>query len=160
MLAEPGPDGVIVRLEASAPRRWFAVATLGILGLLLLYLALAQPPAPGWQAFLIVLGALALWLTQLLYRATAQAIELRPEGLFSSDGMALAEMEEISHVDRCLFAFKPSNGFVVTLRHKQPRGWAPGLWWRFGKRLGIGGVTPSGPAKFMAEQIAFRLATR
>jgi hypothetical protein len=53
---------------------------------------------------------------------------------------------------------KPSNGFTVVMETKQPRAWAPGLWWRVGRRVGVGGVTGASQTKFMAEQIALRLA--
>jgi len=45
-------------------------------------------------------------------------------------------------------------------RATQPRAWSPGMWWRMGRRVGIGGTVAAGPAKFMAEQIALRIATR
>jgi len=72
-------------------------------------------------------------------------------------GNVLALLSDIEGVDRGMLAFKPSNGFVLRLKTSQPRAWAPGLWWRVFKRVGVGGVTPSGPTKFMAEQIALRV---
>ena len=63
-------------------------------------------------------------------------------------------------VDRGLFAFKPSNGFVVVLSQGGWRGWAPGLWWRLGRRLGVGGVTSAAQAKAMAEILSIEIARR
>ena len=68
-----------------------------------------------------------------------------------------ARMDEIDRVERGAFAFKPSNGFLVHLKKPGHRAWQPGLWWRMGRKLGIGGVTPAGQAKFMADMIALRL---
>jgi hypothetical protein len=84
-------------------------------------------------------------------------IELTETEIRTSNGEVLARMDEILAVDRGAFAFKPSNGFTLKLNTKKPRAWAPGLWWRFGRRVGVGGVTSAGQAKFMAEQIALRI---
>ncbi len=149
---------VLASIGASTPRRWFATAVLWALALLLIWLALAQPPAPGWQVFLIVTGALAAWVAELLRRATLLRVELTAEGLRDSSGREIAAFSNIRSVERGVFAFKPSNGFLVVLKQRRPRVWAPGLWWRFGRRVGVGGVTASHQAKLMAEQIALRLA--
>jgi hypothetical protein len=63
-------------------------------------------------------------------------------------------------VARGALAFKPSNGFPVTLRARGPFVWEPGLWWRIGRRVGVGGVTPGTPARFMAERMQERIARR
>jgi hypothetical protein len=69
-------------------------------------------------------------------------------------------MDGIRSVERGAFAFKPSHGFTLVMKEKQPRAWAPGLWWRLGRRVGVGGVTSAGQTKFMAEQIALRIEDR
>jgi hypothetical protein len=38
--------------------------------------------------------------------------------------------------------------------------WVPGLWWRIGKRVGVGGVTPSQPARYMAEVMSAMILER
>ena len=43
---------------------------------------------------------------------------------------------------------------------KGPAAWQPGLWWRLGNRIGVGGMTPGSQAKAMAEIIAIKLAQR
>lgn len=72
-------------------------------------------------------------------------------------GRPLALMEDIQEIERGMFALKPSNGFVVRLKTKAAPAWAPGLWWRTGRRLGVGGVTSAGAAKAMADLLALRL---
>lgn len=152
--------GVYARIAASQARRVFAVSVLVLLGTLLLYAALAQPPAAIWLLFMLLLGGLSLWLAERLRRATLGTIELTENELRDTHGQVLATMDEIRAIERGVLAFKPSNGFTVVLNVKKPRAWAPGLWWRIGKRVGVGGVTSATQAKFMAEQIAFRLAQR
>lgn len=147
-------------LGASPGRRMIGVGSLGGLGAIMLYMALAFAPGLGWQAFQVVLGLIALWCAHRMWRATAERLELTADGLRSTDGRLLAPMDEIVAVDRGVFAFKPSNGFMITLSCKGPFVWEPGLWWRIGRRVGVGGVTPGTPAKYMAEVIQTRIAAR
>ncbi|MFA3915934.1 hypothetical protein [Ruegeria hyattellae] len=153
-------DEVLAVVEASAPRRWLAIFMLGALGALLFYVALATPPAPGWQLFLIGAGGVSVWLALRLYRATAHRIELTATQLRSSEGEVITEITEIEGLDRGAFAFKPSNGFLLRTKKPGGRNWQPGLWWRLGRRIGIGGVTPGSQGRFMAEAIATLMAER
>lgn len=152
--------GVYARVQASQVRRGFAVSVLFALGALVIYAALAKPPAALWLVFMLVLGGLALWLAEQLRRATVHVIELTEHELRDTSGRVLATMDEIIGVERGAFAFKPSNGFTLIVKSRKPRAWVPGLWWRIGNRVGVGGVTSAAQAKFMAEQIAFRLSQR
>lgn len=148
---------VIATLQASVMRRYFAYGAVFILGAMLIVLAFVQPPALGWQVFLIVLGAGALIVAERLRRATLLGLVLTETELRDTSGHVLTTLDNVRSVDRGAFAFKPSNGFVLRLRRREARTWAPGLWWRYSTRIGVGGVTPSGPAKYMAEQIALRI---
>ena len=152
-------DEVIATLQATAIRRIFAYGAIFALGAMLILLAFMQPPALGWQLFLVVLGGGALIVAERLRRATLLGLELTAHELRDTGGQVLARLDDIRSIDRGAFAFKPSHGFVLRLREKQPRVWAPGLWWRYSTRVGVGGVTPSGPAKYMAEQIALRIGS-
>ena len=131
------------------------------LGTLLLYIALARPPAIGWALLLIALGVGALVLGMRMHRSTSTVIELTRHELRDSTGMLIAPISDIANMDRGFFAFKPSNGFLLRTKSVQgPRVWRPGMWWRFGKQVGIGGVTPGSQTKFMSEMIAALLAER
>src|SRR6056297_1223077 len=102
---------VLVVLSASTGRRVLGVGAVGGLGLTLLYLVLAQAPAPGWQVFMVSLAALALWMASRMWRATERWLELTREGLRDNTGRMIAPIDQIVSVDRGVFAFKPSNGF-------------------------------------------------
>lgn len=154
---EADEDGVYARVGASPARRIFAYAVLFGLGALLIYLPLVQPPAVIWAVVMIACGIGSILMAERLRRATMNEILLTDTEVRDSDGTVLALLDEVRLVDRGVFAFKPSNGFTLVLANKKPRSWAPGLWWRVGRRVGVGGVTSAGQAKFMAEQIAFRL---
>lgn len=153
-------DDSLISVSVSPLRRWMGVgALIGFAGIVL-YFALWQPVALGWQVFLIVVGALALWLAERMRRATALRLDLRTEGLCLSDGRMIAPIEEILAVERGAFAFKPSNGFLIRMRSAGPRAWAPGLWWRLGRRIGIGGVTSAPQTKAMAQMIEAMILER
>lgn len=148
-----------VRLGVSPPRRVLAIGMLGLTGALLLAVGLGQPPAaPLWRLYVVALGAAALWLAHRLWRATAQGLVLDDAGLRESGGRVLCPIDNVAGVERGVFAFKPSGGFVVHMKAPRPRGWAPGLWWSAGRRLGIGGVTRAAEARVMADILAARVS--
>lgn len=155
-------DRVVFTLAPSPARRWAAVIVLSATGLLLIWVALNAPQsAPLWQVALLGAGAAALWGARRLWLATEHQLELTEHSLRSSDGTVLCRIDGIKSVDRGAFAFKPSNGFLLTLVEPAgPRRWAPGLWWRTGRRIGIGGVTPGAQGRVMADMIAVELAQR
>lgn len=153
-------DDVLATIEASAPRRVMGTLMLGGTGCILVYLALAAPPSPVWLLFLLVVGAGALWLAVRMWQATIHRIELTAQELRCSDGQVIARVDEIEAIDRGFFAFKPSNGFLIRTRAPGARSWLPGLWWRMGRRIGVGGVTPGQQGKVMSDILAAMLAQR
>jgi hypothetical protein len=38
--------------------------------------------------------------------------------------------------------------------------WRPGMWWRVGRRIGVGGMTPAHQCKHISEIIAVIMAKR
>lgn len=160
MMFEADESGEILRIQASVGRRVMAISVLFMLGGLLIWLAATNGGSMVETLVLIVIGFAALFFGEWLRRATRLAVILRVDGLFDSNGTLLAEWDDIKAVDRGAFAIKPSNGFSLVLNVAKGRGWAPGLWWRAGKRVGVGGVTAGPPARAMAEAIAFRLAAK
>jgi len=153
-------EEILAVVEASAARRWMGIIMLAGLGGLLIYVALAVPPTPAWQVFLIVVGGLALLMAERMRRATEYRIELTETELRFSDGLVIAPVAEIQRVDRGVFALKPSNGFMVRTSKPAPRAWRPGLWWRIGRRIGVGGVTSAGQTKALSEILAVLVAQR
>ncbi|MFL4470199.1 hypothetical protein ACERZ8_10055 [Tateyamaria armeniaca] len=160
MLNEHDPNKVLATITASPGRRILGIGSLWILSLMVIYVGIVQPPELGWQLFLFGLGGVSIWIAELMRRATAVTLELTRTELRDTDGFVLARMDEVTGLDRGMFAFKPSNGFLLRLDNKKPRAWRPGLWWSLGSRVGVGGMTPAHQAKFMAEIIATILAER
>lgn len=152
---------ILATVMPSTVRRFAGLAMLGTLGGLLVYVAVFTPPAALFmQAFLLGLGALVLWLAENMRRATKYGVVLTADELRSTNGDLLVRVEDMTGVVRGSFSMKPTNGFSVLTKTRQARAWAPGLWWRVGKRVGVGGVTAASQAKFMSEMLAAMLADR
>jgi len=153
-------DEILATVRVSAIRRWLGVGVLAAICGLVIYVALARPPAPQWQGFLLLTGAAALWAAERMRRATGHRIELTRSELRASNGTRIATLDEIEALDSGLFAFKPSNGFLIRTRTSGRRAWQPGVWWRLGRRIGVGGVTSAPQTKAMSEVLAALLAER
>jgi hypothetical protein len=153
-------DEILATVRASAARRYLAVAALGLLSAMVLYLAISTSPDWPWRVFLFVLGLAALYATQALWSATALSLELTETELRDSSGVVLAKVEDIAVINRGTFAFKPSNGFMIKTKTKQARAWRPGIWWRLGRGVAVGGVTPGSQTKPMADILSALVAQR
>ena len=151
-------DEVLATVRASAGRRILGIGLLSLLAVMVIYVAITTPPSLGWQIFLIALGAGALMIANAMRKSTSETLELTRTELRDSAGVVLARMEDVEGIDRGAFAFKPSNGFLLRLSQPYTRAWQPGLWWRAGRRIGVGGMTPGRQTKFMSEIIAVMIA--
>ncbi|MEM8823476.1 MAG: hypothetical protein AAGF30_07695 [Pseudomonadota bacterium] len=148
-------------LAPSPARRVFGLLTQGLLGLILLWIGMAHPPeALGWRAFLLGSGAVALVLAIRGWTGSAVSLVLSEKGLFQADGTPVAPLEVIDSIDRALFTFKPSNGFLIRLKEPLGRAWVPGMWWRIGRRVGVGGVTGGAETKIVADALSAMVARR
>ncbi|MEM8848776.1 MAG: hypothetical protein AAGE03_01940 [Pseudomonadota bacterium] len=154
-------DAQHFELAPSPARRIFGLLTQGVLGLLLLWIAMAAPPEDlGWRAFLLVSGAIALILAIRGWTGSAVPLILSERGLYQADGTAVAPLDSIASIDRALFTFKPSNGFLIRLKEPLGRAWVPGMWWRIGRRVGVGGVTGGAETKIVADALSAMVARR
>lgn len=151
---------ILATVHASQGRRILGIGSLYILSLMVLYVAIVKPPEMGWQVFLFVMGGGSIWISERMRRATASALVLTKDELRDTSGVVLARIDQITSLDRGAFAFKPSNGFLIRLSSGTGRIWRPGMWWRIGSRIGVGGMTPGPQTKFMAEMIAAMIAQR
>ncbi|MEM6322880.1 MAG: hypothetical protein AAF748_04315 [Pseudomonadota bacterium] len=152
-----GP-AIVAEMVPSPGRRWLALIVLTLLGVILISVGVsARFPSFVMSLTLIAMGLAALALAVRLYNATSTRLILTDEGIRDGNDRILCRIDEIAAVDRSAFAFKPSNGFMVLLKSKKARAWEPGLWWRIGRRIGVGGVTPSGQSRLMADLISLYL---
>lgn len=154
------PNEVLVTAGASAGRRILGLGSLGLLGVMLIYIAVVQSPEIQWRVFLLVLGVVSLWMVDRMRRATSSCLELTETELRDSDGTVIALVADIDGLDRGFFAFKPSNGFLMRTVTKGEAAWRPGMWWRVGRRIGVGGMMPAHQSKQIAEILAIMMAKR
>ena len=157
------PNEVLATIDPQPVRRVFTTGVVGLLGMILLYVAAATPPAdPAWLVFLIVMGLGALYLSWRVWLAMAVTLELTRTELREVGGRVLFTLDEVASVDRSAFAFKPAGGFLVRLKAPSARGraYAPALWWRLRARVAVGGATASAQAKPMADLIRIIIAER
>lgn len=152
---------VLAEVSATGPRRALGVVVMGLFGALLAQLALTTPGlALGFQVALLGLGAVSLYVAVRMWQVTQLTLELTAQELRLSDGTVLARVDQIEAIDRGAFAFKPSHGFMIKLAQPGKRAWHPGLWWRLGRRVGVGGVTPGGQTRAMADIISAMVSER
>jgi len=154
-------DDVLATINASTVRRSMGITVMFVLGAMLIWMGFRYPPSViGWQLFLLGLGGAVLVLAEKMRRATALLLELTETELRDSSGAVIARVQDIVSVSRGSFAMKPSHGFSLRLSTAMGRRWLPGMWWRLGRRVGIGGVTPSSQTKVMSEILAAMVAAR
>ena len=153
-------ERIVAEAQASGGRRIFGLASLIGLGGLLTWLALSQNMDVQWRALLLALALGGFLLGAAFWRATELRLTLTETALLDSRGRIVASVAEVQKVDRSAFAMKPSNGFVLTLAHRGTRVWCPGIWWRLGRRVAVGGVLPGHETRAMADALAILVADR
>lgn len=155
------PDAVMLQL---APARMRRVAMCGVLVFLSAWgawVATAGGPAAAGPRLALALVALSTGLAALaLWRATDVTLTLTEGALTDSRGRVLARMDQVHAVERGALSLAPSGGFVLRLAEAAPVQWVPGVWWRIGTRVGIGGTTPRLMTREMALLIEAMLAVR
>ena len=152
----------VARLTVSPARRVFGLGVMLALAGLVLWLGLAGVEGGGFavRGAMVLLGLGVLAAAVRMQRATQRALILTETVLVDTAGVVLTRVDDIEGVDRGTFAFKPSNGFLLKTRTKGTRAWQPGLYWRFGRRIGVGGVAQAAQAKAMADALTVVLVER
>lgn len=156
-------DDVLIRLPSSPLRRWALMLLVALFAAIFLQVGVELPmERPLVKIGAMLLGLLCIWQVIQLWKAGGRVIELTATELRENGtGRILARLEDIDRIDRSIIAWRPATGFLILL--KQPsRRWAttPGMWWRVGRRIGIGGITPKLEGKAMSELLAEMLRSR
>lgn len=159
---DPHGDPRVVKLKASTPRRVLAASLLLVLACLLAMVAVTGTYSPLGRLGLLCLAAVSAFGAMRVWQAGQMTLEysagcLREEG---PEGRVIADASDIVSVERGALAFKPSNGFLLRLASHGPRVWVPGVWWRWGKLVGVGGLLPAHQSKLVAEALSLDVAQR
>ena len=141
--------------------RWAVVITLilmgGFCGLIGLSL-FAQSVLPALA--LVVIASGCLWLAWATFQTDCSSVMFDGERIYTNSGVELCRLDEVADLQRGMAMLKPSGGFIILLTGDAPRGWSPGLWWRYGTRIGVGGAVSTRACKHMADSISGALAAR
>ena len=158
---EAGPDEVLIGLRASAGRRLIGIGALFLLCMIPLWHGYDNYSETGKGLTLNLLGLTGLFGALRIWQSSRTELELTPSELRETDGRQVVRVADIVKVDREAFGvLKPTNGFVIITRKSMPLVVSPGIWWRFGKRIGVGGLTGAGEGKAMAELLQDMLERR
>jgi hypothetical protein len=110
---------------------------------------------------LLLLGGAAIgWGAYRIVRLQDRALVLTQDALSDTAAGLICRVDEIEALNRGVFAVKPARGFALALSRRGPRMWVPGLWWRIGRSVGVGGMTGAAETKMMAEMIEAMIAVR
>jgi hypothetical protein len=144
-------------IAVSPTRVLLAVSAAG--GLALLLLAVAVLPALPFAARAVILafGLGALLLALALWRARRGALVLDLRGIADETGARIATWPEIARAHQSPFGLRPSGGIGLQLRSAAVPGWRPGLWWRWGRRAGLGGMLGRAGARELAAAILWQM---
>ena len=154
---QPGP----LLIHPARPRIYIGLFAMASLALFLLWVTVASDLGLLWRVTLLLASAVSAFGARQLARSGQVTLELTDTVLQEADsGAILARVDEIVGVDRGALAFKPSNGFLLRLEKRNSWAWVPGIWWRRGRLVGVGGVVSAHQARLVAETISMRIAAR
>ncbi|MBZ8118680.1 hypothetical protein KUD11_08460 [Roseovarius sp. LXJ103] len=159
--AKKKKEEILIEVHPSIPRRLFVLSSLVVLGLFAIHFALVRSEAElGPKLATLAFGIAVLWVADRVRQATSGSLQLTKDTLRHSSGEVLTTVDNIRSLDRGVFAYKPSSGFLLRLTERGVRRWEVGLWWCTGRWVGVGGVVSAPQAKAMAELLALMIAER
>ncbi len=140
----------IVKIQPSASRRFFSIFILCLSAGVMIYFAITDPAQSiVLKLILLSLAGIFLWQVQANLRFPNAALLLKRDGLYDDQCEIICSLSNIALVDRGWFSIKPSNGFLLRLHEKASIKWLPGVYWRIGKRMGVGGaINPTQTKEF------------
>ena len=97
-----------------------------------------------------IIVILAFWFKNFLKKYSKVGFLINEQGLFNLDKSPICKMHEIDRVDASPYTFKSANGFIIILKTKNSFESVPGLYWKVGKRISIGGLVSKNESKFLS----------
>ncbi|MEO0344428.1 MAG: hypothetical protein AAF198_13420 [Pseudomonadota bacterium] len=139
-------------------RKWFGVLSLGFPATLIVAIMIQGSITHVLSAvILLAIAALFMWAAWRMWNAPHFGIVFDGDSLKTEDGATIAKMSEIQSVQVGLFVMRPSNGFMMMMKQPGIFPTRPGVVWRQGRRIGIGGILRSSEAKSIGRAIQVEL---
>ncbi len=139
------------------PNHRIKILFLTIFGLLLFLLyALSKldEKISLFDFFLILLTiVLGIWLKRFLKKFSKIGFLINELGIFNLDESIICKIENIKKIDVSPYTFKSANGFIIFQKTKGSFKIVPGLYWRAGKRISIGGLISKNESKFLSSTL-------
>jgi len=135
-------------------RRWFGVFSLGLPAFLIAAL-LVQGAITNVLSVILLLIVAAVFGSAAYRMATVPDAGIVFDGhsLSTEDGVLLAAIEDIAEVQTGIFAMRPSNGFTLIMKKAGKMPTRPGIYWRQGRHMGVGGLLRAAEAKSIGKAI-------
>ena len=147
-----GPDEVLITVKPANARRAIGVGAQVALATLLIWFGFVGDGQLAARIALIGAGSLLLFAARFIWISSGRSLELTMTTLREvPTNRLLTRVDDVSAVERGMQVLKPSNGLIVRTKTPNERTYAPGLWWRAGKIIAIGGMMNAGQGKAMAE---------
>lgn len=145
---------VILKIQPTYSRRLFGMAILSIAAFVMFSFAFVETSQSALlKLILFLMGYAFLWQVVTTILMKNAALILSRDGLFDEQGRLVCALSNIAEIDKGVFSFKPSNGFLIRLHHSNGINWTPGLYWCVGKRIGIGGALNPSQTKELADKL-------
>ena len=142
-------------------RRVIGIGSMFGLGGLVLWAGLTGGGDVFAKLVLSVFGLAMIAVGAIVTKATSTGLELtKNEVREIVTKRVLFRVENITKVERGLQILKPTNGLLVHLTEPGQRCYVPGLWWRWKRMVGIGGMTNAGQGKALAEFLNLMIAMK
>jgi hypothetical protein len=99
-----------------------------------------------------------IFFKKFLRKYSLIGFSIENQGLFALDGRLICKITEIENVNVSPYTFKSANGFIIHLKNKNSFDWVPGLFWKFNKRISIGGLISKSESKLLSQALTDSIA--
>lgn len=151
---------IIAQLDVSSGLRTACVIVLSLAGGVLIARAFETDAGTVQQIGGGILAVCVFALVHRIHRRTPSGLVLTTLDLRTTGGDVIAPLGNIAQVNRAAFGFRPQGGFSLRLRDATDPAFVPGVYLRYGRWVGIGGMTPRHPTKALAIALETAIAAR
>ena len=97
---------------------------------------------------------IAFWFKRFLSQYSNVGFLINKMGLYDLHENLICRISDIQRVDSSPYTFKSANGFIIILKEKTSFQLVPGLYWRLGRRISVGGLISKNESKLLSTAVA------